>query len=664
MNVYLNATRVALDPRASIGQGGEAEVYDIGTGQALKIFKSPRHPDYSGHKPAQDAARARLDAHQTKLPSFPQGLPDRVIAPATLAHDRKSRGRVVGYAMPLIAGADSLGHLSEPRQRRQPGVGNRLIAALRDLHDSVSALHQRGVVIGDFNDNNVLIQHQRAYLIDADSFQFGRFPCAVFTERFVDPKCCDPNAAAPVLARPYDYDSDWYAFHVLTMRALLSVGPYGGVYRPKSSAKRIPHSSRPLHRITVFAPEVIYPKPAIPYQLLPDELIDRLQEVFCHDQRGPLPRPLLDQLRWTSCRRCGAEHARAACPACRQKPRVAAQPMRTRRGNVEVTVCAHTDGLLVDACIQQGALRWLSLHNGRLQNRHGQTLADGLVLAPGRRVACIGDGAVIADSGHLQILTPPASASATGGASPTGPARDLSTQHLVADMCGNDTVFAVGSDGTLVWAAGGQLLARRSATLSTGRTNSSPAAVLRNSYASPTLLGNVLQRQTRVWLGESLGLTWYRANAVCVASLFAPHRRGLDDSVELPPMRGRLLGLHATLGSRCAWLFWRTQAQAHERAHAALFSDTGALIATAEANADDETSAWMLAGAGSAAVGEALFVPTNDGIVRVEASGDRLHKTRHFPDTAPFVSAADKLFTGPGGLYVASAKRIARLALS
>ncbi|HWN69059.1 MAG TPA: hypothetical protein VNM90_15580, partial [Haliangium sp.] len=276
MNVYLESRRIALDPASAIGQGGEAEVFDIGGGQALKIFKGPQHPDFGGSPAERDAASQRLALHQRKLPAFPAGLPERVIAPATLATERKRGGRVVGYAMRLVAGAELLARYAEPQMRAQrlgqtqghtqgqAAPGNHAVAVLRDLHATVTALHQAGVIIGDFNDSNVLVSGQRAYLIDADSFQFGSYPCTVFTERFVDPLLCDPSAAAPVLCRPYSGDSDWYAFHVLAMRTLLGVGPYGGVYRPADPARRIPQAARPLRRVTVFDREVVYPRPALP----------------------------------------------------------------------------------------------------------------------------------------------------------------------------------------------------------------------------------------------------------------------------------------------------------------------------------------------------------------------------------------------------------------
>ena len=147
-----------------------------------------------------------------------------------------------------------------------------VLQIFKDLHGTVMGIHGKQVVIGDFNDLNVLVKGTEAYMVDADSFQFGRFPCRVFTARFVDPLLCDPKSHSPMLVKPHNSESDWYAYAVMLMQCLLYVDPYGGVYIPKDRAKKIPHPQRPLKRVTIFNPEVRYPKPAVHYNVLPDDL--------------------------------------------------------------------------------------------------------------------------------------------------------------------------------------------------------------------------------------------------------------------------------------------------------------------------------------------------------------------------------------------------------
>ena len=106
-DVYVCGKRVKVDPSASIGKGGEADVFNVGRGLALKLFKGPDHPDLTGDPDAAEGARARLDMHQAKLPLFPRSLPDRVVSPIELATD-KSGARICGYTMPLVSGVPSV----------------------------------------------------------------------------------------------------------------------------------------------------------------------------------------------------------------------------------------------------------------------------------------------------------------------------------------------------------------------------------------------------------------------------------------------------------------------------------------------------------------------------------------------------------------------------
>jgi DNA-binding helix-hairpin-helix protein with protein kinase domain len=226
MNVYVDGRKVALDPRRAIGKGGEADVYDVGGGEALKVWKSPQHPDYRGLPAEQDAARRRIEQHQRKLDELPRLLPPRVIAPRRLARDKA--GRIAGYTMRLVAPSAPLMRLSDRAGRDAAGGADVATAVLRDMHATVAAVHRAGVVIGDFNDLNVLIAAgAAAHFIDVDSWQFGGYPCLTFTDRFRDPRL--PDGATP------DRGSDWFAYAAMVLQSLLFVGPWGGVH-PKVPA--------------------------------------------------------------------------------------------------------------------------------------------------------------------------------------------------------------------------------------------------------------------------------------------------------------------------------------------------------------------------------------------------------------------------------------------
>ncbi|MFN7298892.1 MAG: hypothetical protein ACK5VA_18620, partial [Pseudanabaena sp.] len=181
MEVYLNQKRVKLNLKSVIGKGGEADIYDIGNGKVLKLFKPANHADYELLPQEQLAATARIALHQQKLRVFPQNLPARVIKPETLATDKQGTN-ILGYTMPFLQNTVTLLKYSDRNYRSTNGISQQFVTNLfRDLHNTVLQVHQANVTIGDFNDLNLLVSQNQVNLIDADSFQFGQFPCQVFT---------------------------------------------------------------------------------------------------------------------------------------------------------------------------------------------------------------------------------------------------------------------------------------------------------------------------------------------------------------------------------------------------------------------------------------------------------------------------------------------------
>jgi hypothetical protein len=602
MQVVIAGRRVRVDPARLIGSGGEAEVFDLGAGTALKLYKTPEHPDLAGLPVEQEAARRRLAVAQRKLPRFPAGLPERVVAPRELARDR--RGAVCGFTMPLIDAAAPLLRYADRRFRQ--GIPQAAVTALLlDLHATLAALHARGVVVGDLNDVNVLARGGEALLIDADSFQWDDFPCPTFTEKFVDPLKCDPAAAALALARPHDPGSDWYAFAALVLQSFLGVGPYGGVYlgRPPLAP-----AARPLRRITVFCPEVRYPRPAIPWSVLPDELLHHLQRVFVADERGGFPERLLRDLAWRVCPTCRTEHARPACPLCRGTTAAAAAVAETVvvRGEVTVRRLATTRGTMVAAAAgPAGELLWLCHEDGAYRREDG-------------RVALAGP----LDPGLGFALLP-------------GATRALAPGEVVTP------------DGVGFVVAGGQLLRR------------DPAA----RFPAPETVGEVLGGSTRLWLGPRFGLGLSLAGGLTVTLVFDLARRGIADSAPVSA-RGEIVDAAGVVAEDRAWLLLSLRRRGRAVHECRLLRRDGTVAASAEAEEGD--GSWLGGPlAGKHAAGGFLLCPTDEGIVRVEPAGavepdgtGGLIVARRFPDTAPFVDSACHLVATADGLAVVDRREI------
>jgi len=154
----------------------------------VKWWKPADHPDFAGSPEAQVAAAHRLAERPAKLRALPGNLPPEVVVPCGFALAGRRSAEVVGCLLPRVTG-EPLHSYGEPRWRRDhPIDGVDLVAALIAMHDAIDRLHRAGVVIGDCNDLNVLVDGRRVHLIDVDSYQFGGYTCPMFSERFVDPR--------------------------------------------------------------------------------------------------------------------------------------------------------------------------------------------------------------------------------------------------------------------------------------------------------------------------------------------------------------------------------------------------------------------------------------------------------------------------------------------
>jgi H/ACA ribonucleoprotein complex subunit 3 len=187
-------------------------------------------------------------------------------------------------------------------------------------------------------------------------------------------------------------------------------------------------------------------------------------------------------------------------------------------------------------------------------------------------------------------------------------------------------------------------------------------ALWRETPLGPERIGGVLPHQTRAWASARLGVGFYRAGGYAVGFVFRPDRGPLDDRVALPKLRGQLVSAHATIGDDRAWL-WLTM----------LDAATGRLVTTCVAIGADATvlaaetladAPWLAGLAGACAAGPHLFVPTDEGVVRVEIVQGAIVQTRTFAETAPLVGAGDRLALSRGGLDVVRRRDAIRMQLT
>lgn len=625
MYVVIGNKRVHVDPTKSVGKGGEADVFRIGQGVVLKIYKTPDHPDIVGMLDAYERERAARDAetkillHQTKLRDIPKNLPERFISPMDLAMDDVQRQWIVGYTMPFINGALDLIQFSykDPTANaRKFGISDKyVIGSFLDLHRSLTEAHQIGFVIGDFNDLNVLVKGGQAFLLDVDSGQFGRYMCTVFTAGFVDPMLCTVNHSGDgiILNKPHNGFSDWYAFAVMLMNSLLFVGPYDGVFAPKDRTKRVAHDLRPLHRITVFDEvNVRYPKTARPMNVLPDALLTYLDDVFNKDRRVEFPREILERLQFD----------KGGSLLTTVKPVVAPAIVKeVQMGTVTATMMFSTSGRIVCVAHQEGRLRYLYHQDGEYRREDGQVVMSG-DYNPHIRYRIQSRNTVIA-KGAMAFLFKP----------------DQSKESFSVETFGAQLPLVDANDQGIFFIDNGVL---------------KKSGVFGLQFAER--VGDVLSQQTLFWVGSRFGFGFYRAGNLSRFFLFYCDREGVNDSVRLPPIQGKLIDATCQFGAETVWFFTCSRESGRTVNRCRVIDAKGGVIASAEATNGD--GSWLGNIRGKMVVGSMLLGPTDDGIVRVEPKGQMLLVTSEFPDSARFVDAGSQLFPGDKGVAVVGPQAI------
>jgi serine/threonine protein kinase len=213
-----------------LGRGGEATVYATKTlSRAVKIY----------HKPSEEKAH-KLELMISRPPADPTAKASHISIAWPTGLVKNEAGDVIGFTMPLVntSKAIPLHQLYNPKVRRQraPGITwQYLLRIARNLSAVVAALHDKGYVIGDLNESNVLVTDRALVtLVDCDSVQAqnGRtiYRCTVGKGEYTPPEL--QGKAFEKINRSNHHDA--FALSVLLFLLLMEgVHPFSGVYTPQ-----------------------------------------------------------------------------------------------------------------------------------------------------------------------------------------------------------------------------------------------------------------------------------------------------------------------------------------------------------------------------------------------------------------------------------------------
>jgi hypothetical protein len=187
-------------------------------------------------------------------------------------------------------------------------------------------------------------------------------------------------------------------------------------------------------------------------------------------------------------------------------------------------------------------------------------------------------------------------------------------------------------------------------------------ALWRDGALGPERLGEVLEGQTRLFVGPRFGLGFHRAGSLRGAFVFDAERPGLKDGLTLPWPAGRLVDAEAVFEGAVCWLFLAEERGGRTVHHCVVLGVDGVTRASATAEAGD--GSWLGTLRGKCAAGEALFAATDAGLVRVEVRQGRVEVVREFPDTEPFVDADSRLLLTRQGLVVVGRQEVTALRMT
>jgi hypothetical protein len=263
-----------------LARGGEATLYEL-PGRPTLVAKVYHQPTVDhAHKLAAMIANPPADPMAGTGHISIAWPTDRLLTAAAPAG-------FLGFVMPRVARAWTILEFYNPKARLQlcPLFHyGYLLRTARNLAAAVRAVHEKGYVIGDLNESNVLVNNQALVaIVDTDSFQVpdqGRvFRCAVGKPEYTPPELQGTQFAG------FDRgpENDAFALAVLIFQLLMQgVHPFAGRFTGQGEPATLDHRIAAGHwpyaqrRQVPYAPTPLAP----PFSTLPPSVQALMRRCF------------------------------------------------------------------------------------------------------------------------------------------------------------------------------------------------------------------------------------------------------------------------------------------------------------------------------------------------------------------------------------------------
>ena len=260
IRVLVNNQQVDLTDKDYLAQGGQGSIY-VKNNAVYKLYHDP----------------AKLIPEQ-KMQEL-QALSDlkNVIIPASSVYD--GTGQRVGFTMRYVADTEYLCKLFVANFKKQNNITpQRIDEIVRYMQTTLIDIHKRGVIVGDYNEMNFLLDKNLKvpYYIDVDSYQTPSYKCNAIMESVRD-------RTLPL--GDFNEMSDWFSWGIVAFQLYTGIHPYKGKhpsYKMNELAKRMDDG------ISVFDKDVTVPK-FVNMSAIPKSHMEWFKRVFVDGERSIPP---------------------------------------------------------------------------------------------------------------------------------------------------------------------------------------------------------------------------------------------------------------------------------------------------------------------------------------------------------------------------------------
>ena len=191
--LYLSKSQTQIEIGKSIGGGGEGKIFETSIpGYVAKIYPSKEKGKCKRTVQQEEKLKRMVNYENTNK---------HICWPTDLIY---KNNKFVGFLMPYVNGKSIKDIYDHQDEWEKIGVKKEdQISMVLEILETFKWLHQRNILVGDINIDNILFDEKSLsiYFIDMDSVQFEEFPCKVTTEGYDAPEVIGKDGKEGVCAK-------------------------------------------------------------------------------------------------------------------------------------------------------------------------------------------------------------------------------------------------------------------------------------------------------------------------------------------------------------------------------------------------------------------------------------------------------------------------------